>query len=122
MNVLGHDHVSENCEVVRPAHLLQNVQEQSSARGSSQPGLSLVTTASDEVQAASAIVPFQARGHEHKDRLGFCPKERMAQVSCTTNFHFGKSMGRPPFRKKRERMGHPRFVLPGNTRVGHPPT
>jgi hypothetical protein len=49
MNVLGHDHVSDNHELVATPHALQHGQEQIAPLRRAEQGLPPVTTASDEM-------------------------------------------------------------------------
>jgi len=49
VNVLGHNHVADNDELIPPAHLLKHSQQQVTAARSAEQWLSAKTTASDEM-------------------------------------------------------------------------
>lgn len=63
MKVFGHDHVSENHESIALANFFQNGEKQIATAGRAQPGLSVITTAGDEVQVSGAIISFEISGH-----------------------------------------------------------
>jgi hypothetical protein len=56
VKVFRHDYVSQHHEAMLLAHFLENVQKQIAAPLGVEPGPSLITTASDEVQIAGAVV------------------------------------------------------------------
>jgi len=56
MNVLGHDHVTGNDELIAPANLLQHSQQQVTTASRAEQRLSLITTASDEMKVSGAVV------------------------------------------------------------------
>ena len=66
MNVLGHDHVAPQHELVTLAHLLQHAQEQITPPSTPQPALTMITTAGDKVQMVRTIVAFETAGHRQK--------------------------------------------------------
>jgi hypothetical protein len=49
MNVFGHDHVSNDDELIATAHLLQRGQKQAPTPWSSEPGLAAIATTGDEM-------------------------------------------------------------------------
>lgn len=63
MDVLGHDHVSEERKAVAVADLTQDFEEDVAAAFGSEERQTMVTTAGDEVQVTQAIAPFKAVFH-----------------------------------------------------------
>ncbi len=62
VHVLGHDHVSDNREVISPTHLFQHVQEQIAVASAPQQRQALVATGGDEVLVSRAVVTMQPFG------------------------------------------------------------
>jgi ABC-type Mn2+/Zn2+ transport system ATPase subunit len=62
MDMLGHDHKAENHEAIASAGLFQNAKEQVAAASGGQQGLTLIATASDEMQIAASEKAPQPRG------------------------------------------------------------
>ena len=63
MNVLGHDHVAEDGELILLSHLLQNSEKQVAPPRTAEQRLALATTAGDEMQVAISIVACQVPRH-----------------------------------------------------------
>jgi hypothetical protein len=63
VKVLGHEDVSVNHEAVLAAGLFEDFQEEVAAAGGVELGLAAVTTASDEMQVAGAIITDESLGH-----------------------------------------------------------
>lgn len=59
MNVLGHNHVSEQSEVVAVTHLAQTFEKEIAGSRHVEKGFSLKTTAGDEMEMAQAVAAFQ---------------------------------------------------------------
>ncbi len=58
MNVLGHDHITDNDELVALAHPLQHGQEHIATARRGEKRLSPITAAGDEMQVSGSIVAF----------------------------------------------------------------
>jgi len=63
VEVLGHDHVSDNYEAVSQPCLLQNPQEQVAPLRGSQLRLAMIATTGNEVEVVSTVPALQALGH-----------------------------------------------------------
>ena len=59
MDVLGHDHVAEQGEVIAVAHISQDFQKEVTGARRGEQRLSAVTTAGDEVEMSQAVTAFQ---------------------------------------------------------------
>jgi hypothetical protein len=68
MEVLGHDHVSQDDEAILLASFFQDAQEEIATVGRAQPRPALVATTGDEVEVAGTVVSFEAAGHGLKIR------------------------------------------------------
>ena len=68
VKVLGHEDVSVNHEAVLAAGLFEDFQEEVAAAGGVELGLAAVTTASDEMQVAGAIIADESLGHAGKGK------------------------------------------------------
>ena len=58
VNVLGHDHVTDDDELVALAHPLQHGQKHAATARRGEKRLSPITTAGDEMQVSSTVVAF----------------------------------------------------------------
>jgi hypothetical protein len=63
MKMFGHDHIPDDHKQIAPAYALQNSEKEIATRGCPQHGLTLVTTACDEVQIACAIATLEEFRH-----------------------------------------------------------
>jgi len=63
MNVLGHGHIAYDHEVITLAHFLEYCQKQVAPLRARQPGLPMITTASDEMQVVRAVKAPGMVGH-----------------------------------------------------------
>ena len=61
--MLRHDHVSDDVEVVAPAHLLEDLQKYITRTSTAQQRLALVAACGDEMQIAATVNASQASGH-----------------------------------------------------------
>jgi hypothetical protein len=57
MNVLGHDHITKNNELIPESHLLKNREKQVTPPRTAEQRLTAVTTARDEVQVCRSPFP-----------------------------------------------------------------
>jgi hypothetical protein len=79
MKTFGHDHVTDHHKAVVLASLLQDFEEKIAAARTRQPRTSAVTTASDKVQVASAIIALETPGHERS----LASAEQMSRLPVT---------------------------------------
>ena len=56
VNVLGHDHVTDDHELIAPAHLLQHSEQQVTTARRAEQRLPAITTAGDEMKVSGAVV------------------------------------------------------------------
>jgi hypothetical protein len=63
MKVFRHDHVAEHYKPISTTSFVENAKELIAALRSTEPALSLVTTAGDVVEVSGMIVAFQALRH-----------------------------------------------------------
>ncbi len=66
--MLRHDDVSEHDEAMLLAYLFEALQKQISPLRGAEPGFSLMTTASDEVEISGAVISLETFGHEEDVR------------------------------------------------------
>lgn len=63
MKVFGHDHITNDYELIPATHTFQYFEEKVAARRRAQEWTTLIATAGDVVQMIGAIVAFEALGH-----------------------------------------------------------
>ena len=83
MNVIGHDDISDDHEMVALADLLKNLEEQVATAGVSQLGLPMITAAGEEVQMIVSVVTLEACGHVFRVRRNAEPRSRKARVKIS---------------------------------------
>ena len=66
MKVFGHDHIADDHKLIAPADLCEDLEKKIAAFSGAQQGLATITTAGDEMQVSSALVPVKAPGHEQR--------------------------------------------------------
>jgi hypothetical protein len=57
VDVLGHDHISNDHQTVSPPNLFKHLQEQIPPSTESEESLAFMTTESDEVQISGFVIP-----------------------------------------------------------------
>jgi hypothetical protein len=66
MDVLGHNHITNDDESIALAHLLQHRQEEVTAARVAEQWLSAITTASNEMEVPAAIVTLEIAPHGYR--------------------------------------------------------
>ena len=61
--MFGHDHVSNDHEMIATPDLFEYLQEQIAIRPGAQEGEPVVTTGGDKVQVSSSVVAMESVGH-----------------------------------------------------------
>ena len=110
MKMLGHDYVTDYHEAILLPRLFQDFQKAVAAARASQIPAARMTATGDEVEISSAVVTVKAIGQLRTLLQKLGAKEYPRRKNLLRVLEWGKSRDRgPPFRKKRERVGHPRF-------------
>ena len=136
MDVLGHEDVAEDVELVGGAEFLEFFEEGDSGEVVVEKGKSTVTTEGDEVIVAERLVSLQVGRHGLSGFYGFGlglsvvrewygRDSRPHPFSCLSCRWFETSTTDilVPTRPLRVRMGHPKVCGDSRTlRVGHPPS
>ncbi len=108
VNVLGHDHVTDDHELIARAHLLQHSEQQVATVRRAEQRLLPITTTSDEMQVSSAVEAFQFPGHDRRVAAKGCWRgdgahDPTVMKKCAAA---NQASRRPTSRKARE-VGHP---------------
>ena len=112
--MLGHDDVADHHEAIFLPRLFEDFQKPVAPARAPQIRSASITATGNEVEVSVAVITLKAVGHGRtllqKVGEGGCPGGKVELSS-----RLGKSRYQgPPFRKNRERVGHPK-------RVRHPP-
>src|SRR5216684_2014166 len=108
VNVLGHDHVTDDHELIARAHLLQHSEQQVATVRRAEQRLLPITTTSDEMQVSSGVEAFQFPGHDRRVAAKGCWRgdgahDPTVMKKCAAA---NQASRRPTSRKARE-VGHP---------------
>jgi hypothetical protein len=63
MDMLGHDYVSDNYELMTPANPLHNFEEEIARAGCGEKGTALITTRGNKVRVSSPVEAVQVGWH-----------------------------------------------------------
>ena len=96
MKVFGHEHITNDYELIPAAHPVQYFEEKVATGWRAQEWTMLVATAGDAVQMTRAVVAFEALGHG---------KILWGDAGCACD---GQTL--PTRRQSARRVGHPRFI------------
>jgi hypothetical protein len=72
VNVCGHDHITDDDELISSAHLLHHSQKQIATVRRAEERLPPITTTGDEVKVSSAIVAFEFAPHGRRIAVPTC--------------------------------------------------
>jgi hypothetical protein len=130
--MFGHDHQSDEREVILGSHFYQNLDEEVSRADGAEKREAAVTTAGDEVEVALTVAAFESSGHDEKFKSsrngnvkGNPAFAKTAKTGAPANSRANsntmkksktKAKAKPQARQNNRRMNHPSGIIGGGAR------